>query len=190
MFCVINFFYRILKHTPTTNQKRYILLFLTRVIICFPAFRRCSIERKEGQRIEISSVDNSLRLLRRSYYLSPYLNNNNNYKKRARALIGYKNEGEAPFFLNHEKKRKRKVSKLRSSVCLSVKKAFGVDSFIIKLYIIKLKAGDSLRVKKHTTHTSSEASENDDDSDDERRFLFPNQTTITSSRPSSWRFSP
>ena len=70
-----------------------------------------------------------------------------------------------------------------------MKKAFGVDSFIIKLYIIKLKAGDSLRVKKHTTHTSSEASENDDDSDDERRFLFPNQT-ITSSRPSSWRFSP
>ena len=97
-----------------------------------------------------------------------------------------KNEGDAPFFLNHEKKRKRKVSKLRSSVCLSVKKAFGVDSFIIKLYIIKLKAGDSLRVKKHTTHTSSEASENDDDSDDERRFLCPNQTTITSSRPSSF----
>ena len=71
-----------------------------------------------------------------------------------------------------------------------MKKAFGVDSFIIKLYIIKLKAGDSLQVKKHTTHTSSEASENDDDSDDERRFLCPNQTTITSSRPSSWRFSP
>lgn len=91
------------------------------------------------------------------------------------------------FFWTTTKKRKRKVSKLRSSVCLSVKKAFGVDSFIIKLYIIKLKAGDSLRVKKHT---SSEASENDDDSDDERRFLFPNQTTITSSRPSSWRFSP